>query len=76
MCPWWRSPHVTTLRERVAVNGLPIALPAFDALVHGAAEDILAVQREEAGLSHFEVMTALALQHFQQEQARFSASEP
>ena len=63
-----RSPHITMLRERISVDGRPVAQPAFDALVEGAAEDIAALQREEAALSHFEAMTALALRHFQGEQ--------
>ncbi len=69
-----RSPHVTTLRERLAVNGQPIAPAAFAALVQGAAEDVAAAQREDARLSHFEALTALALRHFQQQQARFNGS--
>lgn len=64
----FRSPHVATLRERISVDGRSIAQPAFDALVEGAAEDIAAVRRDEAALSHFEAVTALALRHFQQEQ--------
>ncbi len=69
-CAWRRSPHVTTLRERLAVDGQPIAPAAFAALVQGAAEDVAAAQREDARLSHFEALTALALRHFQQQQAR------
>jgi len=69
-----RSPHVTTLRERLAVNGQPIAPAAFAALVQGAAEDVAAAQREDARLSHFEALTALALRHFQQQQARLNGS--
>ncbi|KAK9844056.1 hypothetical protein WJX81_003088 [Elliptochloris bilobata] len=69
------SPHVITLRERISVNSLPISLSAFDALVGGAAEDIGAVQQEEAALSHFEAMTALALRHFQQEQVDIAVVE-
>ena len=65
---FFRSPHITTLRERISIDGRPIAQPAFDALVEGAAEDIAAVRRDEAALSHFEAMTALALRHFKHEQ--------
>lgn len=56
----------------MAVNGRPIAQPDFDALVSGAIEDVRAVMREEPALSHFEVVTALALQHFHRQQARCS----
>jgi hypothetical protein len=51
-CALRRSPHVTTLRERLAVDGQPIAPAAFATLVQGAAEDATAAQREDAGLSH------------------------
>ena len=73
---FFRSPHITTLRERISTDGRPIAQPAFDALVEGAAEDIAAVRRDEAALSHFEAMTALALHHFKHEQVHTRMDSP
>ena len=70
------SPHITTLRERISVDGRPITQPAFDALVEGSAEDITAVRRDEAALSHFEAMTALALRHFKDEQVHKREHSP
>lgn len=65
------SPHVTTLRERIAVNGQPISEAAFDALI-AAQQPLLDRAREAEGgaLSHFEVLTALAYRHFQDAQVR------
>ena len=60
------SPHVTTLRERIAVNGQPIPEAAFDALVAAQQPLLDGARAAEGGaLSHFEVLTALAYRHFQ-----------
>jgi folylpolyglutamate synthase/dihydrofolate synthase len=61
----YASPHVTTLRERVRVGGVPISRADLDALAARAAPALAAAAAEEAGaLSTFEAMTALALRHF------------
>ena len=66
------SPHITALNERISVCGTPISDAAFDDLVarHGPAIEA-AVEREAAAgqaLSHFEIVTALAFKHFQEQQ--------
>ena len=64
----YTSPHVTSLTERIAVGGMPISAAALDALVARHAAEAEAAQAEEGGaLSHFEVLTALALAHFRAE---------
>ena len=63
------SPHVAAFNERIAVNGLPIATPALEDLIDRHRHRIEAAQSEEAGaLTHFEVVTALAYKHFQEEE--------
>ncbi len=64
------SPHVLTLRERVSINSEPISVADFDDLVRQQKQSLLRCREQEASaLSHFEVMTALAFKHFQQQQA-------
>jgi len=66
----YTSPHISDLRERIAVGGQPIPAGAFEGLVRGREGALLAANRREGGrLSHFEAMTALALCHFDQQQA-------
>lgn len=63
------SPHVTTLRERISINGQPIPEASFDALIRNVETKLVRAREEEEGaLSHFEVMTALAFTHFQDQQ--------
>ncbi len=66
----YTSPHISILRERIAVDGSPIPAEAFEGLVRGK-EGLLqaANQRERGQLSHFEALTALALSHYAQQQA-------
>lgn len=63
------SPHVTTLRERIQVDGRPIQSDDWEATIaqHAPAIERVAKQHDGA-LSHFEVVTALALQHFRDQQ--------
>ena len=64
------SPHVLTLRERIAINGEPISAAEFDELVRQQEQTLLQCREQEASaLSHFEVTTALAFKHFRQQQA-------
>ncbi len=59
-----RSPHLLSLRERISIDGQPIAGREFDELVSSGLE---AAGASLGGVSHFEVMTALALRQFQQQ---------
>lgn len=63
------SPHIRSFHERIAVGGVPIPPADLDALVTRHAGAIEAAARREAGaLSHFEIVTALAYKHFQEQQ--------
>ena len=67
--PCRRSPHVRSLSERVAVGGVPISDADFDGLAAPHAGAVEAAQAREGGaLSHFEILTALAFKHFQEQQ--------
>ena len=64
------SPHVVTLQERISVGTEPISTEDFDNLVGQQEQTLLQRRGQEASaLSHFEVMTALAYKHFQQQEA-------
>ncbi len=64
------SPHVVTLQERISVGTEPISIEDFDNLVGQQEQTLLQRRGQEASaLSHFEVMTALAYKHFQQQEA-------
>lgn len=57
-----------SLNERLSINGAPISSEALESLLSRHAPKVDAVQRTEGGaLTHFEVLTALAYQHFQEE---------
>jgi len=60
------SPHIRTIRERIAINREQISEADYAGL---AAQDSAVMQQALAGsfgsLSHFEVLTALAFKHFQ-----------
>ena len=69
VCNLLRSPHLLSLRERIAINGRPITAEDFDGLVGRGLEAARASPDVAPGrVSHFEMMTALALRHFQQQQ--------
>ena len=64
------SPHVLTLRERISIGSEPISSADFDDLVRQQEQTLLQCREQEASaLSHFEVVTALAFKHFQQQKA-------
>lgn len=67
------SPHLLSLRERISINGQPIACRDFDELVSSGLE---AAGASLGGVSHFEVMTALALRQFQQQKVGCCTSHP
>lgn len=58
-----RSPHLVSLRERIAVNNKPIGQDDFDSLV-AASLGQAAAARGLQRVSHFEMMTAVAVKHF------------
>lgn len=61
------SPHLHSFRERIAVDGAPIDVAAFAALVEravGAAEAMEASEPELGRVTAFELLTAMALDHF------------
>ena len=59
----YTSPHLVTIEERIAINGLPIAAETFDAL---AARVRHAAAALDAPPSFFEATTALALLAFRE----------
>ena len=62
------SPHISSVTERIVVDGKPISQPDYNAL---AAQDAEVMQQAMQGafgsVTHFEVLTALAFQHFHRE---------
>lgn len=66
----YTSPHLRDIRERIQISGLgPISEQEFNALAQRAEAAAGHVNAARAaaglpGLSHFEALTALALQHF------------
>ncbi|KAK9830189.1 hypothetical protein WJX72_010195 [[Myrmecia] bisecta] len=72
----YTSPHVMSLRERICIDSMPVSEADFDALVL-SHKDILqrAAEQEQGQLSHFEVVTALAFEHFQNAQIDIAVVE-
>lgn len=67
------SPHVTTLRERIAINRSAIAEDEFNALVQRQMTALESAQQLEGGvISHFEAMVALAYKQFQEQLVRWT----
>lgn len=72
----YTSPHLLSLRERISVDGQPISGQEFDALVSGGLTMARAAMGQQfSGISHFEMMTALALQHSKQQQVDIAVVE-
>ena len=65
-----RSPHVVTLRERICVNGAAISEAELGSLAEAHSAALAAVADDNSALSHFEVLTGLALRHFADQKAR------
>lgn len=62
------SPHVLSLHERIRIDGASVSEQALQDAVQELYGALEAARRREAGaLSHFEVLTALSLHHFRQE---------
>ncbi len=64
------SPHLVTERERIALNGEPIAEVTFKSLC-----DQWLPLFQQTGATYFEAMTALAFKHFHQANLNFSLVE-
>lgn len=63
--PGAHSPHITTLRERIQVDSQQIPHEDWEAIIARHAPAVKQAAKEANGaLSHFEVVTALALRHF------------
>ena len=58
----YSSPHVVSMEERVRVDDQEIELEELDALLAAAAP--AAERLRPRGLSHFELLTAVAFEHF------------
>jgi len=63
----YTSPHVDDVRERVRVNGRPIPERAMAAFVSGIREYVTERAANGEAPTFFEVLTALALWHFDRE---------
>ncbi|HWR83019.1 MAG TPA: Mur ligase family protein, partial [Candidatus Deferrimicrobium sp.] len=59
-CGLYTSPHLVDMRERIRVNGRKIPAPSVAAFVDRHRPELT-----KRKLSFFEVMTALALEHFE-----------
>eukprot|EP00884_Botryococcus_braunii_P012742 jgi/Botrbrau1/21469/Bobra.0216s0077.1 len=72
----YTSPHVVGINERIQVNSQAIPEESLGNMV-GQMQDTLEVarQREGGALSHFEVLTSLALNHFRQQQVEVAVVE-
>ncbi len=63
----YTQPHLHSMRERIAVNGEPIAEPAFADLIRRGIDAAESIERERPDLGEitaFELTTALSLAHF------------
>jgi dihydrofolate synthase/folylpolyglutamate synthase len=59
------SPHLTSIRERIAVDGEPVSAEAFVAVYDEVAPYLAMVDKSQpAALSFFEVLTAMAFAAF------------
>ena len=65
------SPHVVSLRERICVDGAPISEEQLAGLAEAHSPAVAAVALRHEALSHFEVLTGLALRHFADQKARW-----
>ena len=74
----YTSPHLLALRERISTRpgGLAVGAPQWWSLVKELGPAIEAAQADAGGaLTHFEVVTALALAHFVREGVQVLARE-
>ena len=73
----YTSPHLHTLRERIAVDGGPIGEEEFASLAALVRPEVEKVNREGAygELTTFEILTALAFLYFREREAAFQVLE-
>ncbi|KAK9810666.1 hypothetical protein WJX73_008574 [Symbiochloris irregularis] len=72
----YTSPHIRDIRERIAINDVPISQADFDSLSEAHQSSIEASQSQPEGApTHFEVLTALALRHFKDQQVDLAVVE-
>ncbi|MFC1924995.1 bifunctional folylpolyglutamate synthase/dihydrofolate synthase [Chloroflexota bacterium] len=73
----YTSPHIHTMRERIQVDGHPIAEEDFAALVESLKPEIEAVNSlgTFGELTTFEILTALAFTYFKQREVDFQVLE-
>lgn len=57
----YTSPHLTDIRERIAINGEMIDKPSFVSLVASVGK---AAEKVAPDATYFELLTAIGLQHF------------
>ena len=70
------SPHLTRVEERIRVNDVPIPKETVAGLMAEVAPAVRAVEAETgAGLSFFEIGTALGFLHFAREKVDFAVIE-
>jgi dihydrofolate synthase/folylpolyglutamate synthase len=65
------SPHLHTYRERMQIDGVPISRTAMADLVEALQPTVEAI----AGLTTFEVTTAIAFQYFKEQQVDLAVME-
>ena len=58
------------MRERICVDGAPISDGELASLAEAHSPAVAAVALEHEALSHFEVLTGLALRHFADQKVR------
>ncbi len=73
----YTSPHLHTLRERIQLDGQPIAQEALAAIVERVGPAVEATHGDSTygRLTTFEVLTAVAFLHFKEQGARFQVVE-
>src|SRR5581483_6669189 len=74
----YTSPHLHTYRERICVNGEMISENDFARLVEfmrPIVDEILAAHPAFESFTTFEVMTAMALQHFAESHVEIAIAE-
>jgi len=73
----YTSPHLLTIRERIQVDGRPIEEDDFASGVRRLQPEVEAVNRlgTHGELTTFEILTALAFQHFRDRRVDFQVME-
>jgi dihydrofolate synthase/folylpolyglutamate synthase len=71
----YTSPHVTTLHERIAVNGVMISERQMLGLINRVHATVEKLAAEGDAPTFFEIMTAMAFMHFADENVDFAIIE-